>query len=108
MAIEKSSDAKEYEPTSRSTMATSPRSPNRAVMKAFASDGATGAARAARQNTSAAAHVTRRIAYLSTPNVKIVFERKGWPGRTTVDGKFEWLGESGKCCVSRQRPYRWL
>ena len=40
--------------------------------------------------------------------VKTVFDRNGWPGRTTVDGKFEWLGESGKCCVSRHKPNRWL
>ena len=26
------------------------------------------------------------------------------PGRRTVDGNLGWLTESGKCCVSRQRP----
>jgi hypothetical protein len=42
--------------------------------------------------------------YFETPNLKTVVERYSWPGRRMVDGKFEWLGESGKCCVSRHNP----
>ena len=33
-----------------------------------------------------------------------VFDWYRSPGRRIVDGKPGWLGESGKCCVSRQRP----
>ena len=35
-----------------------------------------------------------------------VFDRYVSPGRRIVDGKFGWFGESGKCCVSRQKPLR--
>ena len=28
------------------------------------------------------------------------------PGRSTTLGKFFWFGESGQCCVSRQKPLR--
>src|SRR5712692_1035825 len=42
----------------------------------------------------------------ATPNVKMVFDRYVSPGRRIVGGKFEWFGESGKCCVSRQNPPR--
>ena len=37
---------------------------------------------------------------------KTVRDRCVSPGRRIVDGKFERLGESGKCCVSRQSPVR--
>ncbi len=33
-----------------------------------------------------------------------VVERNSSPGRRTVEGKWGWLGESGKCWVSRQNP----
>ena len=39
-----------------------------------------------------------------TPNVKLVSDRNVCPGRSSVLGNWEWLGESGKCCVSRQNP----
>ena len=29
-----------------------------------------------------------------------------WPGFSSVVGNFGWFGESGKCCVSRQKPQR--
>ena len=41
-----------------------------------------------------------------TPNLNTVVELYSWPGRSTVDGKCGLLGESGKCCVSRQNPQR--
>jgi hypothetical protein len=41
-------------------------------------------------------------------NRKIVVELKVCPGLSTVEGNAGWFGESGKCCVSRQNPYRWL
>jgi len=44
--------------------------------------------------------------YRRVPNVRTVLERYSWPGRRTVEGKRDWLGESGKCWVSRQNPYR--
>jgi hypothetical protein len=34
------------------------------------------------------------------PNANIVVELNALPGFSTVDGKFGWLGEFGKCCVS--------
>lgn len=37
-------------------------------------------------------------------NLKTVVLSNFWPGRRTVDGKWGLLGESGKCCVSRQKP----
>ncbi len=36
-----------------------------------------------------------------TPNANTVSAWNFSPGRSTVDGKFGWFGESGKCCVSR-------
>ncbi len=33
-------------------------------------------------------------------NWKMVVELNFWPGLSTVDGKFGWFGEFGKCCVS--------
>ena len=42
--------------------------------------------------------------YFSTPNLKIVSDSNGFPGRKTVDGNCGLFGESGKCCVSRQMP----
>ncbi len=36
-----------------------------------------------------------------------VVVRYVWPGRSTVDGKDGWFGESGKCCVSRHRASPW-
>ena len=38
------------------------------------------------------------------PKANTVFDWYRSPGRRIVDGKAGWLGESGKCCVSRQRP----
>ena len=35
-------------------------------------------------------------------NLKLVVLWNFWPGRRTVEGKCSLLGESGKCCVSRQ------
>jgi hypothetical protein len=37
-------------------------------------------------------------------NAKIVVELKVFPASRTVDGKLDWLGESGKCCVSNVYP----
>ena len=37
-------------------------------------------------------------------NLKMVVLWNFWPGRRTVEGKCSLLGESGKCCVSRQKP----
>ena len=49
--------------------------------------------------------------YFSTENVNTVRDVYVFPGLKIVDGKLGWLGESGKCCVSRQKPnrrlYRW-
>ena len=42
--------------------------------------------------------------YFCTPKLKTVSECKVWPGFRVVDGKAGWLGESGKCCVSKQKP----
>ncbi len=39
-----------------------------------------------------------------TPKVKTVSECTVSPGFSRVGGKPGWLGESGKCCVSRQKP----
>ncbi len=39
-------------------------------------------------------------------NRKTVVDAKRSPGRSTTLGKPGWLGESGKCCVSRHRPAR--
>ncbi len=36
--------------------------------------------------------------------MKSVSEWKVVPGRRTVEGKDGSLGESGKCCVSKQKP----
>jgi hypothetical protein len=33
-------------------------------------------------------------------NWKMVVVLNCWPGLSTVDGKFGWFGEFGKCCVS--------
>jgi hypothetical protein len=33
-------------------------------------------------------------------NWKMVVVLNFWPGLSTVDGKFGWFGEFGKCCVS--------
>lgn len=38
-----------------------------------------------------------------TVNRKTVVDLYSCPGRSTVDGKCGLLGESGKCCVSRQK-----
>ena len=35
-------------------------------------------------------------------NVNKVVSFNGFPGRTTIEGKFLWWMASGKCCVSRQ------
>ena len=40
----------------------------------------------------------------STPNRWTVSCRYVSPGRSTVEGNSGRLGESGKCCVSRQKP----
>jgi len=37
-------------------------------------------------------------------NLNTVFEWNDSPGFRIVVGKSGWFGESGKCCVSRQRP----
>ncbi len=42
----------------------------------------------------------------STPKRYTVRDTYSSPGRSTVDGKPGWLGESGKCWVSRQKPER--
>jgi hypothetical protein len=39
-------------------------------------------------------------------NLKMVVWLYSWPGRSAVEGKLGWLGESGKCWVSRQKPLR--
>ncbi len=44
------------------------------------------------------------LRYFTTPKVNVVVEWKVWPGLSSVEGKLDWLGESGKCCVSRQKP----
>lgn len=44
--------------------------------------------------------------YFATPKVKAVLVSYFSPGRSIVDGNFGWFGESGKCCVSRQKPVR--
>src|SRR2546428_4663587 len=49
----------------------------------------------------------RRIkppAHYLTENLKTVVLSKVSRGRSTTDGKFGLLIESGKCCVSRQKP----
>ncbi len=43
-----------------------------------------------------------------TPNVNTVCVRYSAPGRSVVVGNFGLFGESGKCCVSRQKPVRCL
>lgn len=45
---------------------------------------------------------TSRIYFVE--NLKTVFSWKVSPGFKIVLGKSGWLGESGKCWVSRQRP----
>src|ERR1700761_5701341 len=40
----------------------------------------------------------------STENSKMVVLRPTRPGRSSVEGNAGWLGESGKCCVSRHSP----
>src|SRR6266567_7826726 len=40
-------------------------------------------------------------------NAKIVVELKVWPAPSTVDGKLAWLGESGKCWVSKVYAWPW-
>ena len=42
-----------------------------------------------------------RVHGFTVPNANTVFDWKRSPGRRMVEGKFERLGESGKCCVSR-------
>lgn len=37
-------------------------------------------------------------------NLKIVVVAYFWPGFSSVEGKLDWFGESGKCWVSRQSP----
>jgi hypothetical protein len=37
-------------------------------------------------------------------NRNTVVDANAWPGRRTTVGKFGLFGESGKCCVSRQKP----
>ena len=51
----------------------------------------------------------RRVhrAYGATPKANTVSERYSCPGRRMVEGNPGWFGESGKCCVSRQKPDRW-
>src|SRR5262245_12832724 len=44
--------------------------------------------------------------YRSTPKAKTVLDAYSCPGFTIVVGKFALFGESGKCCVSRQKPLR--
>jgi len=44
--------------------------------------------------------------YFLVEKRKIVVDWKVSPGFNSVDGKFGWLGESGKCCVSRQKAVR--
>jgi hypothetical protein len=44
--------------------------------------------------------------YFTVPNVNTVCDEYFWPGRRIVDGNFGRFGESGKCCVSRQKPVR--
>src|SRR5439155_18826708 len=39
-------------------------------------------------------------------NLKIVVSWKVSPGLSFVVGNSGWFGESGKCCVSRQKPER--
>ncbi len=41
-----------------------------------------------------------------TEKRKMVVDRYSSPGRSTVLGNCGWFGESGKCCVSRQKPKR--
>src|SRR5690606_41695418 len=64
--------------------------------------------RAARTRSAAVRSLTTRselpAAHGRTPNRKTVVEVKVSPGRRTVDGNDGWFGESGKCCVSRQKP----
>src|SRR5207237_2461588 len=43
-------------------------------------------------------------AHYLTENLKTVVLSKVSRGRSTTDGKFGLLIESGKCCVSRQKP----
>src|SRR5256885_3780603 len=43
-------------------------------------------------------------AHYLTENLKTVVLSKTSRGRSTTDGKFGLLIESGKCCVSRQKP----
>ena len=40
-------------------------------------------------------------------NAKMVVELKVWPALSTVDGKLAWLGESGKCWVSKVYAWPW-
>jgi hypothetical protein len=49
---------------------------------------------------------TRYRSY-SVPKLNTVLLWNSCPGRSTVDGKAGWLGESGKCCVSRANPSLW-
>jgi hypothetical protein len=44
--------------------------------------------------------------YFATPNANTVCDWYRSPGRSTVEGKFAWFGESGKCCVSRHSAAR--
>ena len=48
----------------------------------------------------------RPLRYFDVPKANVVVERIVSFGRSRVVGKFPWLGESGKCCVSRQKPVR--
>src|SRR2546423_849008 len=43
----------------------------------------------------------------STSNANTVRELYSSSGRSTTGGNARWFGESGKCCVSRQKPARW-
>ncbi len=49
---------------------------------------------------------SQQLATLDHDMASLVLLSNVSPGRSSVDGKFAWFGESGKCCVSRHNPLR--
>jgi hypothetical protein len=64
---------------------------------------AEGKAEGSREREAQRPHHTYRV-----ENLKIVFDRNVSPGFRIVEGNAGWFGESGKCCVSRQKALRLL
>jgi hypothetical protein len=51
--------------------------------------------------------IVRDAYQLATENANTVVDMNSSSGRSSVDGKSGWFGESGKCCVSRQKASVW-